>query len=187
MKLSSLLLYRRFQWSTAMRPEEALAKLAPLLRRRRWIRFFSFGGGFEGEIAGNAFTVRRILYYRNAFRAEITGHILKTTNGSVIHVTMQPHALVIAFLTVWFGGVILACLALAAAVLLTLFFQGPQAPGPVTEAHDPEGDGWRIILIPPGLLLGGAALVHGGFQYDVWRAQKELKAIFQVPKTENPD
>ena len=187
MKLSSLLPYRRFQWSTAMTPEEAIAKLAPLLRQRRWIRFFSFDGGFEGEIAGNTFAVRRILYYRNAFRAEITGQILKTTSGSMIHVTMQPHALVIAFLSVWFGGVIFACLALAAAVLLAFFSHGPQSAGPPEEARVPGPEAWPFVVIPPGLLLGGAALVHGGFQYDVWRAQKELKAIFQVPKTGNPD
>lgn len=109
---------------------------------------------FEGEVANNGFTVRRIIGYRNSFLPEITGAISAAGRGSRVVITMKPHALVIAFAAVWCTGVIAALVA--------------------TFSYDP-GFAWLPLLMLAFLYL----MIMGGFWFEANKQEPVLRRIFQ--------
>ncbi|MEO1093278.1 MAG: hypothetical protein AAFX01_00070 [Cyanobacteria bacterium J06638_28] len=98
----NLLPYDRFSVQTT-RPLAAIINLlseqveAP---RLRW-GFQRNGARYTGTIADTGFTIRRIIHYRNSFLPQIQGRFESLPQGTVVHITMQLHPLVLAFMLFW--------------------------------------------------------------------------------------
>ena len=116
---------------------------------------------YTGEITRQKFCIRRIISYRNSFLPEIVGEIVPVADGSIIYVKMRLKPAIIAFMTLWLGGVGLFCLAVLWVILFRREFSPP-------------------MLIPFGMFLFGYALVLGGFTFESRRSKSDLDEIFCV-------
>ncbi len=165
-----LLPYEKFEMTSSMSPGEVLVTLADSTEPRKWMRLF--GGGrcpFEGEVFGNAFEIRRIIGYRNSFLPQISGTVGPgPSGGSQIVVGMTLHPFVLVFMCVWFGGVIVANLA----VVMSLLTGKPAM----------HGSGWAA-LGPLAMLLFGWILVSGSFSLESRKATELLCLLLRASKT----
>lgn len=59
---------------------------------------------YTGTISDTGFTIHRIIYYRNSFLPKIQGRFESLPQGTVVHITMQLHPLVLAFMLFWLVG-----------------------------------------------------------------------------------
>lgn len=57
---------------------------------------------YTGTISSDGFEIRRIIHYRNSFLPKIRGRFESGSQGTVIHITMGLHPLVIGFLVFWY-------------------------------------------------------------------------------------
>jgi hypothetical protein len=69
--------YRRFTISSPLDPATARQRLARAVGPHSW-------SGFEGELVGKEFTLRRIINYRNSFLPEVSGELMPSGAGTVI-------------------------------------------------------------------------------------------------------
>jgi ABC-type iron transport system FetAB permease component len=76
---------------------------------------------------------------------------------------MRPSVFVLVFMAIWFGGVLLGCLAVMVSWL--------------TQGFSP------MLLIPFGMLLFGYGLVTIGFKAESRKSRKFLAELFVEKKT----
>lgn len=154
--------YQTFVIESPLPPREASARLDRAVEPKRLLRFGPAACPFEGRADGDGFDIQRVIGYQNSFVPRIRGTLEPAATGSCIRASMSLHPLVIAFMTVWFSGVILIGLPIA-----LLGIAGP-APAP-------------FHLIPVAMLVFGWALMAGAFTYEARRAIRELAALFAAP------
>ena len=74
---------------------------------------FDFSKGdkyFAGKVSENSFKIFRHIHHKNSFLPLIIGTVEENEYGSTIKIKMRMATFVTFFLSVWFGGVIAACL-----------------------------------------------------------------------------
>lgn len=153
-----LLPYDCYDVQTPYTVEEIVSLLQSEVEKRKWLRFSSEGcKAFEGEVSWEGFKISRIINYRNSFLPIIEGRFRQEDRGVTLEIQMRPHALVSAFVCVWFLGVIVG---MAAVIIGVIAKQVELSP---------------FLLIPFGLFVFGLLLVYGGF----WTEAKKSKALLQ--------
>ena len=70
-----------------------------------------------GSIGASSFSLRIRLTYRNSFQTVLSGRVMEDQGATRIRCHSGMHGFVIALLTMWFGGVLMALFALAPFVL----------------------------------------------------------------------
>ncbi|WP_441003759.1 hypothetical protein [Pseudocolwellia agarivorans] len=113
--------------------------------------FWSFEAGneYKGSITNNRFTIQKNISYQNSFLPIIQGKVTVTDIGSIVNITMRPHALVLCFMIVWFFCTGFGCL------FFLLHLDSFSLP----------------YLIPFGMLFFGVAITSFGF----WSEAKKQK------------
>lgn len=123
---------------------------------------------YAGTISSDGFEIHRIIHYRNSFLPKIRGRFESNTQGTIIHVTMRLHPLVIGFLAFWYWTWYSATIPM---ILFGVF----------------SGD----VVLVIGLLFLGLPLVllvvfMSAFWYEANRSQGELTQIIQAETLESP-
>jgi hypothetical protein len=141
-------------FSTPLPLSEVESRLRPLIKQPD--PAFSFrqpelgGPPFQGSFDPPHFKVSRRIRYRNSFLPVIHGSLRTGSVGSEVRLVMHLHFLVLAFMCVWFGGVL-------SAVSLSDF------------AWD------ELHLLPLGMAVFGVVLTCGGFFPEAVKAARLLR------------
>ncbi|MEL6322260.1 MAG: hypothetical protein AAFQ57_16690 [Cyanobacteria bacterium J06626_14] len=92
----------RFSIQTYQPLPEVIATLEPHIEapRMRW-GFSQNHPPYMGKLSDSGFEIRRIIHYRNSFLPRIKGRFETTPQGTVVHVTMGLHPIVLAFMLTW--------------------------------------------------------------------------------------
>lgn len=104
---------------------------------------------FRGEASERTFKISRTIGYQNSFLPVLVGTIIETAGGCRVEVHSRMHPLVNAFTVLWLG--------MGAGITLPLMLT----------LRD------RAVVIGPLVLLGGYALMQGGF----WPEARRAKAV----------
>ncbi|MEO1401051.1 MAG: hypothetical protein AAFV72_07295 [Cyanobacteria bacterium J06635_1] len=120
----------------------------------RW-QFSRDHAPYQGTISDDGFEIRRIIHYRNSFLPNIHGRFESTPTGTEVHITMQLHPLVLAFMCAWGGIWYMGALPIA-------LFGGI-----------PILMGLAILAMPLAML----SLFLGTFQYEAERSHRDLTRI----------
>lgn len=116
---------------------------------------------YRGYWDENRFVIRRIVWFRNVFRPEITGSVEGDARGTSVKVEMKLNALVKAFCIIWLTGVILGtCLAIPDFVSSAAFTP--------------------TMLIPPGMLFFFFLTCWGSFKLAASRDKEKLCNIMKA-------
>jgi hypothetical protein len=156
--LTALMPFRRFTIDSPLPLAAAHERLAAAIEPKRWLRF---GGGecpFEGLVDETSFEIWRIIGYGNSSRPGIRGTLVSAGNGTIVEGTMMLPLFTRVFMTIWIGGVLVACVVVLIAV--------------ATGARDP------LLLIPFGMLAVGGGTLIGGFVFEARKGLRELSRVF---------
>lgn len=143
-----------FTLSTSLPLSEVEARIQPLIAPPD--PTFSFqrpepgGPPFQGSFSPPHFKVSRRIQYRNSFLPVIHGSLGAGAVGSEIRLVMHVHLIVLAFMCVWFGGVLFS-------LSLSSFAWD--------EPH----------LMPLGMAVFGVALTCGGFFPEAIKAARLIR------------
>jgi hypothetical protein len=127
----------RFHIETRLSPPSAMARIMEIvgLPRSFPVQGFKPGAGatppFVGMVTGDAFRIRRVIRYRNAFLPVIRGRITREPTGARVRISIYLHPAMALFMTAWFGGVVAGMASLS----------DPMHP---------------LLVVPAGLFLFGA-------------------------------
>jgi hypothetical protein len=162
-----LLPFEKLELVSALRPDEAIAKLAESVEPKKWFRWFGRSRcPFEGQIVGSTFDINRIIGYRNSFLPMIRGTVSPHPAGSQIGIRMALHPSVLVFACVWVGIAILA----SVAILVSMLTESDQ--------------GFEAVLGPPVVLLIVWGFASGSFSFESRTATVLLIEIFRASKVE---
>ncbi|MEM8806091.1 MAG: WD40 repeat domain-containing protein [Cyanobacteria bacterium P01_G01_bin.38] len=120
----------------------------------RW-QFSRDHAPYQGTIFDNGFEIRRIIHYRNSFLPHIQGRFESKPAGTDVHITMQLHPLVLAFMCAWGGLWYMGALPIA-------FFGGISI---IT--------GLAVLALPLAML----SLFLGAFHYEAERSHRDLTQL----------
>ncbi len=116
---------------------------------------------YEGQIDGNQFQIKRIIYYRNSFLPTITGAFERSLDCTKIHIEMQMNSFVKVFLFLWFVMVLTVFLGFLVNSILTLTFH-------------------FLIFIPIGMFCILYGVVYLAFTFESRKSIRDLKEIFEI-------
>lgn len=119
------------------------------------------GKQFEGIIYGDNFTIERIINYRNSFIPEIKGKIIEKITGTEIEIILKPASSVMAFMTVWLGGMSLAFITTLIGVII-------------------EKAAFETCIMPLVMLFVGFGMLKIGFSTESEKSKKEIIEILQA-------
>jgi len=133
----------------------------------RWFRFFGDQGTVYSTINGKSFRLfaKGPAFVHNSFEPYFYGSFAREDRRTVVRGRFRPHALVIAFMAVWFS--------------FLLLIGGIIAVSAVVGRRAPHGGGlWTAALILPGMLVFGIGLLALGWR--MGRGQRErIKAVIE--------
>src|SRR5688572_24540789 len=98
--------YENFYLTTQLQPNEVVSKIQENVspRSRNIFQWKSDRTRpYQGLLDNNEFRISRIIRYRNSFLPIIKGEILKSLDGTRIHLKMRMHFFVYVFMFVWLG------------------------------------------------------------------------------------
>jgi hypothetical protein len=110
----------------------------------------AWGGTVVGSVSETSFRLRKRIYYRNSFQYSLSGKLIDDNGQTRLHCRIGLHPFVRAFLVVWFGGVLIGCVAVTI-----------QMANGLMHGSLPT-NGWPGAAIPFLMLAGGFALVTAG-------------------------
>jgi len=165
--LSYCVPYTRLSLRSSLPPNEIAALFGSKIEPWQWMRFSGGGNRFQGSLTSDKFTVSRVIGYRNSFLPIIAGKIEPAEGGAIVRLVFRLHLAAAIFMAIWFGGVLLGCLAATVALIL-----GKIHPHPT-------------LLIPFGMLAFGIALVCGGFWFETLKQKPMLLELFQATEIAN--
>lgn len=97
--------YHRFEITSPLKRDEALAAVSSRLEERKWFRMrwpsSDNDERFAGTVTQSSFNITRIMGYRNSFAPVVEGEVHDAGRFSHIVITMKPHVLVLALLPVF--------------------------------------------------------------------------------------
>lgn len=151
-------------YTTKLTKEQTIQKLTDNIEAEKSFGFgaqnYTYSKPYIGKIIGNNFEVKRVISYSNSFLPQIKGEIYSEFDGTKIKVNMKPHSFVLVFMTIWFGGVFIGCIATTFALF--------------TKEFTP------FFLIPFGMLLFGITLLYGAFKTESKTSKKDLLEILEA-------
>jgi hypothetical protein len=90
-----ILPYHEFGFQSPMKPDVAMRVLQARIEPPSWFRLrwpsSTNDSRFEGDIAGDRFSVMRIIGYQNSFLPRVLGTVKPRGGGSHIHIRMRLH------------------------------------------------------------------------------------------------
>jgi len=128
-----------------------------------FLKKYSYGRPFDGEVYENGFKIQRITFYKNSFLPIIVGSIIEDKEQNIINIKMRCHYFIIGFMAIWFGGCLLG-------LLLGLL-------GNIIEAKSGIDILFGIIW-PLIFLLFGYLLMTAAFKFESTKAKKLLNELF---------
>lgn len=157
-----LLPYDSLDIETSMTLGEAVEKLNSVVKPWTWSSLLKRSDAvpFLGNVTSERFKIVRNIHYRNSFLPIIRGRFRQGHAGIVISVTMSLHPFVMAFMAVWFGGVVLGTIMLIGALL----------------SGKTRFEISMLILF--ALPVGGWAMVYFGFWIEAKKARSILTETF---------
>lgn len=162
--MSKFLPIENIVYKTKLSKEQIVQKLTDNIEAEKSFGFgahnFTYSKPYIGRIVGNIFEIKRAISYRNSFLPQIKGEIYSDFDGTKIKVNMKPNTFVLVFMTIWFGGVFIGCLATTFALF--------------TQKFSP------FFLIPFGMLIFGIALLFGAFKTESTTSKKDLLRILEA-------
>jgi hypothetical protein len=162
--MSKFLPIENLIYKTRLSKDEVLIKLSDNIEKQKAFGFGAYNHAYSkpyiGDIIDNSFKVSRAINYRNSFLPVIEGTVATDYVGTKISVKMKLHSSVIFFISIWLGGVSIACIV----TLHALFTQG----------FSPE------LLIPFGMLIFGTTLFFGGFKIESKKSIEDIKLILEA-------
>ncbi|WP_379964307.1 hypothetical protein [Epilithonimonas sp. UC225_85] len=147
-------------FKTKLSKEQVLLRLSENIEAKKTFGIGNYSKPYIGYITGNNFEIERVINYRNSFLPQIKGNVYSELGGTRINVKMMPVIYVLFFMAIWFGGVIIGCLAM----FFILF----------TEEFTP------FILIPFIMLVFGIGLLYGAFKTESSKSKKDLMRILEA-------
>ena len=151
-------------YKTKLSKEQTIQKLADNIEAEKSFGFgahnYTYSKPYIGQIFGNTFEIKRAINYRNSFLPQIKGEVYSEFDGTKIKVKMKPHSFVLVFMTIWFGGVFIGCVATTFALF--------------TQNFSP------FFLIPFGMLIFGIVLLLGAFKTESKKSKKDLVQILEA-------
>jgi len=157
-----LLPLRHFEWHSPLSPDEITERMEQCVRPDAK----GAAPAYSGMVFSGAFTINRVIGYRNSFLPVIKGTFQSEGLGSRVQITMKMVPLVQVFMGVWMGIVFLACL---------VTFAGMIAPGD----HDGP-DVSSAATFPFVMLVGGALICLVPFQVEAKTSETFLRQLLQV-------
>ena len=155
----AILPYRRFVIESPLPHAELEARISRCIERSRWMVYRSVNAPFRGEVEGSNFKLRRIIPYGNGFLPVIVARVeARRDGGSQLIGVMRLAYPTAIFMGVWFGGAIIAGVALGVPALSTPPFS------------------WADFT-PEIMLAAGAAMTLGGFLPEAAIALRALKKL----------
>ncbi|MGF1522105.1 MAG: hypothetical protein ACFBSF_07285 [Leptolyngbyaceae cyanobacterium] len=116
---------------------------------------------YMGKLSDSGFEIRRIIHYRNSFLPQIQGQFETTPQGTIVHVTMGLHPLIMAFMLTW------ASIWYTAAV-------------PITVLGALDGDvPLEMAFLFLGAPLGMCLIFWSAFWYEAKRSRRDLAQILK--------
>jgi len=162
--MSHFLPFENIILTTKLSKEQTFIRLTDNIEAEKSFGFGShnttYSKPYIGQIIGDNFEIKRAISYRNSFLPQIKGKVYSEFDGTKIKVNMKPQDFVLVFMTIWFGGVFIGCVA----TIFALF----------TQEFTP------FFLIPFGMLLFGIALLYGAFKTESSTSKKDLTRIFEA-------
>jgi hypothetical protein len=162
--MSKFLPIENIVYKTKHSKEQTIQKLSENIEAEKSFGFgvnsYTYSKPYIGRVIGSNFEIKRAISYRNSFLPQIKGEVYSEFDGTKIKVNMKPHIFVLVFMTIWFGGVFIGCVA----TIFALF----------TQEFTP------FFLIPFGMLLFGIALLYGAFKTESSTSKKDLIRILEA-------
>lgn len=104
----------------------------------------------SGHVEDTSFRIRKRIAYRNSFQPHLSGELSDEDGRTRMRCRLGMHPAVVAFMVIWFGGVVIGGGTVAMRAIGFLLRGGAPA------------DAWPSIAAPAFMLVGGAALVGLG-------------------------
>jgi hypothetical protein len=129
-----------------------------------------FGGRrLVGRLSGTSLRVRKPVWTNHWLQTRLFATLVDAGDRTRIVCRFTVHPLVKAFMAIWFSGVVLLGGTIFLLTLAGLMTSSPRsAPG--------NGERWIGLIVPPAMLLLGAALVGFGR----WRARDERQYLLDA-------
>lgn len=162
--MKKVLPFEKHYLRTRLSKEQVIERLQESIEPEKSFGFgsfnFSYTKPYVGKIYGDTFEIKRAINYRNSFLPLIKGVVNSEIGRTKINITLKPHDFVIAFMTIWFGGVTIGCVATTYVML--------------TDDFNP------FLVIPFAMLLFGIALVVGAFKTESSKSKKDLLTLLEA-------
>ena len=114
MDFKKFLPFENYILTTKLSVKEVCSRMESKTEPKKNFRFFAaknnYSKPYEGKIAGNSFTIIRIINYRNSFLPVIRGTIESFVGITQINIKMQPMNSVLIFMGIWLGITGIVCL-----------------------------------------------------------------------------
>jgi hypothetical protein len=162
--MSKFLPLENIIFKTKLSKEEVIQNLKNHIEAQKSFGFGShkhnYSKPYIGEIVGNNFEIKRVIDYRNSFLPTIKGEVYSELDGTKIKINMKPPTFILTFMSIWFGGVLIGCLA----SLISL----------ITSKFSP------FFFIPFVMLFFGIVLVYGTFKSESATSKKDLMKFLEA-------
>ncbi|WP_417942112.1 hypothetical protein [Flavobacterium sp. RS13.1] len=126
---------------------------------------YSYSKPYIGKVYNDSFEIKRAINYRNSFLPVIKGFVKDDLTGSVIYVKMNIAVFVKVFMSIWLGGVFLACLGVTYALIFN---------------NAITSETGFFMFIPYFMFLFGIIMVVFGFKGESRKSIKDLEEILQA-------
>ncbi len=173
MNFKKFLPVENYTLKTKLSVEEVRNPIANKIEPKKNFRFFAgknnYSKPYEGKIAGNSFTINRIINYRNSFLPVINGTTGTFVGKTQINIKMQPLIFVLIFMSVWLGIVGIVCLWM----IITAFIHIREI-GQIF-----EGGFSPIIFVPFVMFIVGSSITYFGFKFESKKSKEFLADLLE--------
>lgn len=157
--------YEKYHLKTTLAPNEVLKRLANNIEPTNIFRdnFFKTETkkAYVGDINNNTFEISRVITGRNSWLPIIEGYVTKNEIGSIIHMKMQFHPLVLIFTTLWLG---LLCIFLILSV--------------ISQITNGKFEPMSLLILP--MLMIGYIIPIAVFDGETIQSKRFFKRIFEA-------
>ena len=104
--------WENIEFKTKLTKEEIISRLNNAVEPKGafgifFLKKYSYGKPFEGEIYENGFKIRLVTFYGNSFHPIIVGNIIENNEERTISIKMRCHYFTLGFMSIGFGGLII--------------------------------------------------------------------------------
>ena len=173
MNLKKFYPFENYTLTTKLSGEEVLKRIEQNIVPKQKFSSRLFGRNtpkpYEGVISENAFTISRIIDYRNSFLPVITGNISSYPGQTQVNIKMRPFRFVLFFMGFWIGSLGLVCVG----ILLYGSFHLKQL----------SANGFSpVSLIPFFMFTAGYLMLTLSFKYESKKSKSFLAALLEEQK-----